>query len=174
LFSESFKEIEKTITEDMYIQYTEQLTCMCCGKEFRPDYEGLVLCEDCYNPRRCDECGCVVGDCYNIGPNDEVLCECCYDNICSYDELRAETIYEDESIEIQIKEIPQYSFITSEMVLEGSRFFKKPPEKSDEGWDTLYVTSIDNLTDSFLNAMPYDFRRRYNDLYVIRNTASDI
>ncbi len=174
LLSESFKEIEKTATEDMSIRYTEQLTCMCCGREFRPDYEGLVLCEDCYSPRRCDECGCIVGDCYELGPDGQILCDCCYDNICSYDELRAETIYEDESVEIQVKEIPEYSFITSEIALNAGVFFKEPPKRSDEGWESLYITNIDNLTDNFLNAMPYGFRRKYDDLRAIRNIAGII
>ena len=165
VLSNDFKAHEAEITEDIAVHYTEEMRCMYCGEVFYPEYESLVLCDNCYNPARCDNCGCVVdaSDSY-YGPDGERLCECCYDDICCYDEIRNTTIYNEESIEIYIKEIPNWVFVTSDVILYDPTYFSKTPEQITDGYSYYYETSALNITPEFYQYIDSSFAEQLNDV----------
>jgi hypothetical protein len=149
--------IENGYNEDVCVVYTSPMTCMCCGRDFDPDYEGVLLCDDCFNPRRCDCCGCVIGYDHEHGPSGEHYCRYCFDEICCVDEITDELIYNDDSISLLVN-IPDVNesreFITSIDTVRtySDTYFLTPPTRNDESWSYYYETTPDNLTENFFDS----------------------
>lgn len=161
VLSNEFKAHEAEITEDIKVRYTEEMRCMFCGEVFYPEYESMVLCDHCFSPRRCDSCGCIIGEEYYTGPDGELLCECCYDDTCCEDEVRAVTIYGDDSVELHIKEMPGWELITSDEILDDPSYFRKTPEQITEMYSSYYETSVLDILPTFWRYLSPNFVREF-------------
>lgn len=85
----------------LIINYSGIANCMNCGSRIdfdSDDNSSTLLCQACSNVVRCVECGCQLHDEEDIfyGPEGEVLCRDCYDEITTCCDLCNETIYTDE------------------------------------------------------------------------------
>ncbi len=173
------EQLEKDfVREDIYIQYTEYQTCACCGKEFSPDYEGILLCENCFEPERCDSCGCVIGDNYEIGPDGAHLCHYCYDDQTTMDEVTGELIYCDEGVNLTVVGMKnEYEFFTNSLTLSNGAYFNKEPHWEPCGtWRGRYEIHYTDLTEAFLRSgdayYMEDFLEEYQEIMEKTNVVT--
>lgn len=86
------------------IMFSGKAECMVCGEEIHPDVQGAdqLECTKCYSEYRCEECGCEISEdevCY--GPNGEPMCSSCWGEQCCTCSDCDETIWRDDSINVQ-------------------------------------------------------------------------
>ena len=89
-----------------YINFSGPAECMICGEFIKYDVQdaGSLECENCYASYRCERCGEIIDESEDIcyGPNGEVFCADCYDDMCVECAVCGETVYKDNAHAVTI------------------------------------------------------------------------
>lgn len=96
--------------------YSGEYRCICCGAPIIEDCdnrdEAATICMSCSGEEKvfCEECNCnITHSSQYTGPEGQILCENCYDNICCEDYITHEPIYKEEAVSVLV--LPSQSII---------------------------------------------------------------
>ena len=85
--------------EKQWINYSGVTVCMCCGRTCADyDDQSRVCCRECQPAGYCSNCDCTITDSDNMyeGPDGEMLCYECYNELVMEDDISGGNIYKDD------------------------------------------------------------------------------